>query len=83
MNKKLSELTDEELAQVSGGVFDAAGEVLRDLSKRPLLEMKELYCPKCGTVLQHGQVLMQSFMSATYCDVCHGTVVPLFRIVYE
>ena len=83
LNKKLAELTDEELVQVSGGVFDAAGEVLRDLSKRPLLEMEELYCPNCKTVLEHGQYLSQSGTLSRYCDVCKCGVVPLFRIVYE
>ena len=56
LNKKLAELSEEELAQVSGGVYQGPGTFVCsnsscELSKTPLVTYGYAGCHRCGSEL--------------------------------
>ena len=56
LNKKFAELTDEELEQVSGGVYQGPGTFVCsnsscELSKVPLVTYGYAGCHRCGSEL--------------------------------
>ena len=56
LNKKFAELTDEELEQVSGGVYQGPGTFVCsnsscELSKKPLVTYGFAGCHRCGSEL--------------------------------
>ena len=65
MNKKLAELTEEELKQVSGGA-----------PMNRVLTKTQLVCPDCGYVLAEYPLGTSYMLFDLYCPVCKKNVHP-------
>ena len=64
------ELTEEELEQVAGGLYNNSCPTFRD-TRRRLMHFTKAYCPNCGAPRMYYYPTESESTSYFECDACH------------